>query len=45
MAIPFAPTGAAMTAAVLVFAFASLGLFPTYYALSQEVSAGRTRGR
>ena len=39
VAIPFAPTGAAMTAAVLVFAFASLGLFPTYYALSQELSA------
>src|SRR5262245_14698139 len=39
VAVPFAPTGVAMTAAVLVFAFASLGLFPTYFALSQELSA------
>jgi MFS transporter, ACS family, hexuronate transporter len=39
LAVPFAPLGWAMTAAVLVFAFASLGLFPTYFALSQELSA------
>jgi ACS family hexuronate transporter-like MFS transporter len=37
--VPFAPTGWALTAAVLLFAFACLGLFPTYYALTQEVSA------
>lgn len=37
--VPLAPTGWALTAAVLLFAFACLGLFPTYYALTQEVSA------
>jgi len=37
--VPFAPTGLALTAAVLVTAFASLGLFPTYFALSQELSS------
>jgi ACS family hexuronate transporter-like MFS transporter len=39
LVVPFASTGVAMTAAVLVFAFGSLGLFPTYFALSQELSA------
>ncbi len=37
--VPFAPTGWPLTAAVLLFAFACLGLFPTYFALTQEVSA------
>jgi ACS family hexuronate transporter-like MFS transporter len=39
LVVPYAPTGIAMTAAVLVFAFGALGLFPTYFALSQELSA------
>jgi ACS family hexuronate transporter-like MFS transporter len=39
LVVPFAPTGLALTGAVLVFAFGSLGLFPTYFALSQELSA------
>lgn len=38
-AVPFAPTGWQLTAAALVFGFAALGLFPTYFALSQELSA------
>ncbi|MBY0455707.1 MAG: MFS transporter, partial [Gemmataceae bacterium] len=38
-AVPFAPTGYALWAASLVFAFGALGLFPTYFALSQELSA------
>jgi ACS family hexuronate transporter-like MFS transporter len=37
--VPLAPTGWALTATVLLFGFACLGLFPTYYALTQEVSA------
>jgi MFS transporter, ACS family, hexuronate transporter len=37
--VPFAERGWPLTIAVLLFAFASLGLFPTYYALTQEVSA------
>jgi ACS family hexuronate transporter-like MFS transporter len=36
--VPFAPRGWELTAAVLVFAFATLGLFPTYFAMSQELS-------
>jgi ACS family hexuronate transporter-like MFS transporter len=36
--VPFAPRGWELTAAVLVFAFAALGLFPTYFAMSQELS-------
>ncbi len=39
MAVPFLPVGWQLTAAVLVFAFAALGLFPTYFSLSQELSA------
>ncbi|MDB5308492.1 MAG: yjjL 1 [Gemmataceae bacterium] len=37
--VPFAPPGWPLTAVVLLFAFASLGLFPTYFALTQDVSA------
>lgn len=39
LAVPFAPTGFALTALILVYAFAALGLFPTYFAMSQELSA------
>lgn len=39
LAVPFLPTGWALTAGALVYAFAALGLFPTYYSLSQELSA------
>lgn len=39
LAVPFAPTGWQLTTAALVFGFAALGLFPTYFALSQELSA------
>jgi MFS transporter, ACS family, hexuronate transporter len=39
VAVPFAPPGLALTCAVLVFAFAALGLFPTYFAMSQDLSA------
>lgn len=39
LVVPFAPPGVALTAAVLVLAFGTLGLFPTYFAMSQEVSA------
>ena len=39
VAVPFVPTGWQLTCATLVFAFAALGLFPTYFALSQELSA------
>ena len=37
--VPFAPTGWQLFGAALVFGFAALGLFPTYFALSQELSA------
>ena len=37
--LPFAPTGWQLIGAALVFGFAALGLFPTYFALSQELSA------
>jgi ACS family hexuronate transporter-like MFS transporter len=37
--VPFAEHGWPLTLCILLFAFASLGLFPTYYALTQEVSA------
>src|SRR5262249_22452080 len=36
--VPFAPRGWELTGAVLVFAFGALGLFPTYFAMSQELS-------
>jgi ACS family hexuronate transporter-like MFS transporter len=38
LAVPFAPPGAALTGLVLVYGFAALGLFPTYFAMSQELS-------
>lgn len=38
VAVPFLPDGVALEAALLVVAFGALGLFPTYFALSQEVS-------
>jgi ACS family hexuronate transporter-like MFS transporter len=37
--VPFAERGWPLTLVIILFAFASLGLFPTYYALTQEVSA------
>ncbi len=39
LAVPFLPDGRALEAALLVVAFAALGLFPTYFALSQELSS------
>lgn len=39
IAVPFAPNGWQLTLVALVFAFAALGLFPTYFAMSQDVSA------
>jgi MFS transporter, ACS family, hexuronate transporter len=38
LVVPFAPPGFALTGLVLVYAFAALGLFPTYFAMSQELS-------
>ena len=43
-ALPWLPAGSLMTAALLMFGFGALGLFPTYFALSQEVS-GRHQGK
>lgn len=37
--VPFLPGGAVLEAGLLVIAFGALGLFPTYFALSQELSA------
>jgi MFS transporter, ACS family, hexuronate transporter len=42
--VPLVPTGRGLTVVVLLFAFASLGLFPTYYAFSQEIS-GKHQGK
>jgi ACS family hexuronate transporter-like MFS transporter len=39
VAVPFLPTGWAFTAGLLVVGFAALGLFPSYFALSQELSS------
>lgn len=39
LAIPFMDGDAMMVALILVYAFAALGLFPTYFALTQEISA------
>jgi ACS family hexuronate transporter-like MFS transporter len=39
LAIPFLPNGWALQAGLLVVAFGALGLFPTYFALTQELSA------
>ncbi len=36
--VPFLPDGLALEAGLLVVAFGALGLFPTYFALSQELS-------
>ncbi|AWM39657.1 putative sulfoacetate transporter SauU [Gemmata obscuriglobus] len=38
-AVPFLPDGWVLEAGLLVVAFGALGLFPTYFALSQELSA------
>ena len=43
-ALPWLPPGWITTAGLLVFGFGALGLFPTYFALSQEVS-GRHQGK
>lgn len=39
LTIPFLPDGWPLTIGLLVVAFGALGLFPTYFALSQELSA------
>lgn len=39
VAVPFLDRGPMLTAALLVHGFAALGLFPTYFALSQDLSA------
>lgn len=39
LAVPFLPNDWVLPAGLLVVAFGALGLFPTYYSLSQEVSA------
>lgn len=39
LAIPFLPNGAALQIGLLVVAFGALGLFPTYFALTQELSS------
>ncbi len=39
LAVPFLPDGWPLKAALLVVAFGALGLFPTYFALTQELSA------
>ncbi len=43
-ALPWLPAGWITAAGLLVFGFGALGLFPTYFALSQEVS-GRHQGK
>jgi ACS family hexuronate transporter-like MFS transporter len=37
-AVPFLTDGTEIAAAILVFGFGALGLFPTYFALTQELS-------
>lgn len=37
--VPFLPTGWLLEAGLLMVAFGALGLFPTYFALSQELSS------
>lgn len=39
LATPFLPNGWPLTIGLLVVAFGALGLFPTYFALTQELSA------
>lgn len=39
LAIPFLPNGWPLEAGLLVVGFSAMGLFPTYFALSQEISS------
>lgn len=39
LAVPFLDRGPLLTVAILAYGFAALGLFPTYFALSQDLSA------
>jgi len=39
LSVPRASTGFALTGLILVYAFAALGLFPTYFSMTQELSA------
>jgi len=39
VAVPFLPSGVQLQAALLAVAFGGLGMFPTYFALSQELSS------
>ncbi len=39
LAVPFLPDGWPLYTALLMIAFGAMGLFPTYFALSQELSA------
>jgi ACS family hexuronate transporter-like MFS transporter len=39
LSIPFLPSGWVFQAGLLVVGFAALGLFPSYFALSQELSS------
>ena len=39
VAVPFLPDGVALEGAMLAIAFGALGFFPTYFALSQDLSA------
>ncbi|WP_439631657.1 MFS transporter [Gemmata sp.] len=39
VAVPFLPNGVPLQLGLLVVAFGAMGLFPTYFALSQELSA------
>jgi len=39
IAVPFLPNGWLLTTGLLVVAFGALGLFPTYFALTQDLSA------
>jgi ACS family hexuronate transporter-like MFS transporter len=39
VAVPFLPDGTALQAGLLMVAFGALGLFPTYFAFSQELSS------
>jgi len=39
LAVPFLPDGRPLQAGLLVVGFAALGLFPTYFAFSQELSS------
>jgi len=39
LAVPFLPDGLSLHVALLMIAFGAMGLFPTYFALTQELSA------